>query len=452
MKWFISLLLVSTYSLLFGQILELEGKIHNPNSSYLILRTSGQMLLDSMLLDANNEVFTSLEIDAGEFELFDGEEYKSIYLKPDYKLSFTFDASQFDETFSFQGIGSEVNNYMAQAYLLDESLGKYDYYAYIYKLDEQRFLHIVDSVFQLKMNLLNTFNQMDKDVFELKKLDLVFSKDHKLYSYQNSYRYFRDSQNFVVTKNFPNPFSNLNLERKDLLALSSYVQILSDYVNAKATQIKANNDSLDFFLARLSAIEQHILIPEIREAAIQYSGKNYFMQSKNRKEAYERILDLSTDSVFKDDIHNQDRMLNRIDAGSISPPFTFTDSTGSSVSLKDLEGKYVYIDIWATWCAPCVKEIPHFKQLVKKYATQNIVFVSIARNDDKDRWRKKISQDSLPGIQLFAEDSNADFFEAFIVNSIPRYILIAPDGKIVDSDAKRPSNILLIEQLDGLLR
>ena len=69
--------------------------------------------------------------------------------------------------------------------------------------------------------------------------------------------------------------------------------------------------------------------------------------------------------------------------GDQAPTFKYLDINGKEVSLSDLKGKYVYIDIWATWCGPCTGELPHLKELEKKMHGKKIVFVSISCDKDK---------------------------------------------------------------------
>lgn len=145
------------------------------------------------------------------------------------------------------------------------------------------------------------------------------------------------------------------------------------------------------------------------------------------------------------------RKLNNTSA----PNFDYENHKGGKTSLESLKGKYVYIDVWATWCGPCRAEIPHLKKAEEKYHGKNIEFVSISVDTDKDheKWKTFVTEKALGGIQLFADKNwNSDFIKAFGINSIPRFILIDPNGVVVDADAKRPSNPKLAEQLDGLLK
>ena len=139
---------------------------------------------------------------------------------------------------------------------------------------------------------------------------------------------------------------------------------------------------------------------------------------------------------------------------SVSPTFNYENHKGGNTKLEDLKGKYVYIDVWATWCGPCRAEIPSLKKVEEKYHDKNIAFVSISIDVDKDheKWKKFVSDKELGGIQLFADKNwNSEFMMSYGINSIPRFILIDPNGKIVKSDAARPSNPELQKQLDALL-
>ena len=152
--------------------------------------------------------------------------------------------------------------------------------------------------------------------------------------------------------------------------------------------------------------------------------------------------------------YNQKLVANKMN-NTPSLTFDYENHKGGKTKLEDLRGKYVYIDVWATWCGPCRAEIPYLKKAEEKHHGKNIEFVSISVDTDKDheKWKTFVTEKALGGIQLFADKNwNSDFIKAFGINSIPRFILIDPNGVVVDADAKRPSNPKLIDQLDGLLK
>ncbi|MGB5417189.1 TlpA family protein disulfide reductase [Algibacter sp.] len=138
--------------------------------------------------------------------------------------------------------------------------------------------------------------------------------------------------------------------------------------------------------------------------------------------------------------------------GKPSPKFNdYENYAGGSMSLDDLKGKYVYIDLWATWCGPCKAEIPFLKRVEKAYHGKNIAFVSISldRANAYDKWKTMVKEKELTGIQLYAK-GDEKFARDFNVSGIPRFILIDPNGIVVNDNAPRPSNEKLITLFDGL--
>jgi thiol-disulfide isomerase/thioredoxin len=140
--------------------------------------------------------------------------------------------------------------------------------------------------------------------------------------------------------------------------------------------------------------------------------------------------------------------------GNPSPEFEYENYKGGKTKLSDLKGKYVYIDLWATWCGPCRAEIPFLQKIEEKYHGKNIEFVSISidKAKDNDKWKKFVADKNLGGVQLFADkDWESEFVMSYGVTGIPRFILIDPKGNIVKADAARPSSDELIKELDSLL-
>lgn len=166
--------------------------------------------------------------------------------------------------------------------------------------------------------------------------------------------------------------------------------------------------------------------------------------------------------------HNSKLALRKeFPAGMKSPVFeNYENFVGGTTSLQNLKGKYVYIDVWATWCGPCKREIPALKEIEKKYHDKNIEFVSISVDNGrgyqadsreaafiaaKEGWKTMVAEKELGGIQLFSDKAfQSDFITAYKINAIPRFLLIDPDGNIVSADAPRPSSESLTKLFDSL--
>ncbi len=122
---------------------------------------------------------------------------------------------------------------------------------------------------------------------------------------------------------------------------------------------------------------------------------------------------------------------------------------GSTVKLSKLYGKVLYIDVWATWCGPCCREIPYMEKLVERFkGNDKVSFVSISVDEDKEAWLNKINADKpeWPQYRLDSEASK-EFMTGLGIKGIPRFIMIAPDGTFINPDAERPSD----ENIDTIL-
>ncbi len=128
--------------------------------------------------------------------------------------------------------------------------------------------------------------------------------------------------------------------------------------------------------------------------------------------------------------------------------FMLPDSSGKMVSMKDLAGKVIFIDVWASWCGPCIKEAPYLNALAAEYAGNNqmqFVGISIDKETDNAKWRKAIQHEKLPGIQLI-DDGGKNFGRKYRISSIPRFLLIDKNGNWKEIRCPRPSQKELLKK------
>ena len=119
--------------------------------------------------------------------------------------------------------------------------------------------------------------------------------------------------------------------------------------------------------------------------------------------------------------------------GRPSPDFTATDLTGKSYSLADFRGKYLYIDMWATWCAPCCHEIPHLREAYAAYKAKGFEIYAVSLDNDEAKWRSFTSANDMPWINVLGIDADkrSTAAAAYGITSIPANFLISPDGIII---------------------
>jgi thiol-disulfide isomerase/thioredoxin len=126
--------------------------------------------------------------------------------------------------------------------------------------------------------------------------------------------------------------------------------------------------------------------------------------------------------------------------------FTYPDKEGNEFSLSTFKGSLVYVDVWATWCGPCKAEIPALKTLEHDYHNNNITFLSVSVDTDKEAWINMLADKQLGGVQLWA-NGWTKITKSYAINGIPRFLLFDADGNVISLDAPRPSS----EEIRGLI-
>ncbi len=430
-----------------------SGKIENSEGGKINVRNSEQDIKKIDVLEDGTFRDTIQNIEGGYYSFKYGNETSGIYLLPGYDLNMTIDTKQFDETVKYSGKGNIENNYLVQKFLNEEELGKVVSFPYLGSLDEKQYVHVVDSTKQLSLNFLNEQKEMDQNLKTLEEASITYGSALKLKQFEPVKRYFSKNKDFVKSNEFPDFESDLNLEDEDLLAVNNYKQYLSTYYSAIAAK-KSKKNETDFAIEYIETVSNEVKSPKIKEFLLFQVASNTISYAKDLQKFYDLFMANSSSEDHKKVITEKYNKLIKLSKGQPSPKFVdYENYKGGTMSLDDLKGKYVYVDVWATWCGPCKREIPFLKTIEKEYHNKNIVFISMSIDKKKDyeKWKKMVKDESLSGVQLFApNDWNSDFVTNYGITGIPRFILIDTEGNIVDSNAPRPSSPDLKKLFDEL--
>lgn len=110
--------------------------------------------------------------------------------------------------------------------------------------------------------------------------------------------------------------------------------------------------------------------------------------------------------------------------------------------MKELEGKFVLIDLWATWCIPCKAEM-QYAEVLHDYVGQldNTTMLYLSIDNRKGDWEEEIKK--IPGIHLLANKRMVEDLKEEVYSGgampIPRYILLSPNGEVLNKELERPS-------------
>ena len=115
--------------------------------------------------------------------------------------------------------------------------------------------------------------------------------------------------------------------------------------------------------------------------------------------------------------------------GNTVANFVLNDPKENEIDFKNLKGKYVLIDFWASWCGPCRKSFPHMREVYKTFKSDQFEIYSISIDEDKNAWLKAVKEESNPWLQSL--DTKNVSQSGFAVTGVPSTFLIDPDGKII---------------------
>lgn len=144
-------------------------------------------------------------------------------------------------------------------------------------------------------------------------------------------------------------------------------------------------------------------------------------------------------------IKNYLSLLDKIRVGSVIEDIILPQQDGKILKLSQFRGKYVLIDFWASWCAPCRNEGKHILKLYEQYGWPNFEVLGVSIDNEPTRWVKAIEDDKTPWQHVL--DKESLYKAKFGISSIPILILISPEGKIIDNKTTAEKLSVFIENL-----
>lgn len=388
----------------------------------------------------------------GFYDLYVGRERTGIYLEKGDNLSIKLDANQFDETIAYSGKGAAENNFLAAKYLWNESNLNFEE---LYTVDEKAFIDKLNEGDKKLDSLYKASNISNENFTKALAEEDKYTRAALIENYQDAYRYYSGEEDYKVSSDFYAPLKDINYN--DTLAFrysAAYQNLLETHFNRlvnEETYEGGNKNQTVMYLKKVNeTLPDGYAKDKIMSSYLQYGLK----PDASLDEAYGIYKSSNPNAENLAMLTKRYNKLKTITEGNPSPTFDFENHKGGTTILESLKGKYVYVDVWATWCGPCLREIPSLKKVEEDYKSKKIAFVSISIDEKKDydKWKGMVTEKQLGGIQLMADNNwKSKFVEDYAILGIPRFILIDPQGNIVSADAPRPSDPALRKLFDELI-
>lgn len=246
------------------------------------------------------------------------------------------------------------------------------------------------------------------------------------------------------------------IEPNDSIAF--HYGLTQTFIESRMTHsYKGDADVTEYAIERVRLIADNITNEEISNTMLTELGYQVIGGSKpyvldNFWTEYKKVASEKAINYFQSVIDSKAATAS----GKPCPDATFSDPEGKQHKLSEWfgKGKYLYIDIWATWCIPCCTEIPYVEKLVEHYKDNHrLQFISISMDHNIDAWHKKLAKDKPQWPQFITNKMESEqLMKDWGITGIPRFLIIAPDGTIHDADAFRPSTPDFIERMDAIIR
>lgn len=438
-----------------------SGKITDSQEGNVIIRINFFNELDTVKLNVEDGTFFT-EIDLKEEHL--GWLYHEgiaipLYLVPGTILNFEFNAEDLKNkstsNIQITGEGSETTAFL---YSLGDEFNKYGRQELL-KMPVDSFTMVMNDAEQTINEEIEQFkaNNSPSDIFiERIRLKQKVELALKYSNYIKYHPYYSPEDKTPIPDSFQEFINGIPInDTANCKEIIEYKYFLIQYhqdkideemqaTNLKRISVAYVNINADKIAA---LVAPHVIKDDIGKKFLYYYYKRPDSIRKVYKARYKEVIQ---NQEYINEFEKTVATIENLKSGNVAPSFNYPDINGEMISSESLKGKVIYIDVWATWCSPCIYEIPYLNKLEEELHKEEIAFVSISVDDNKDieAWKKMVKEKELGGYQLYAKGGwDSKIIKDYVIRGIPYFIIIDKEGKLVEIFATRPSNPKTKEKL-----
>lgn len=383
-----------------------------------------------------------------------------IFLEPGYGLHMEAKAAALPHEIRFSGLGSEENKLLA-GYRLEPvaRLSRATINEQAARLSPEDFATWADSIKAAKMDFYHshTLEQELSEAFRWHfETQALTEKYRMLFSYPAIHQQLnevespaglpREAKLLAYDENFLDARRLLNLDYVNfLLSWFDHLKSTGDYGFDKDESRHLHNYQLaDKYLeGRLKYYIQ----------ALSVSREMNSGDMELAMDLYHDFLTHNTQEDFTSSLQDALERIQSLWAGNEAPPFTMTDIRGREVSLSDYRGKVVVLKFWASWCGPCMRQVPPAAELKERLAgEEDLVFIYVSIDTSEEAWRRAVEDHNITGLHMRTPGRERGTPALYNVRWIPTFYIIGRDGKIFDHRPPMPADPQIDQVLLNALR
>lgn len=370
----------------------------------------------------------------------------SVYLNQGGNLHIDADMEDWDATLAFSGDYAAENRFL-QAYQqeVEPSYGQSQTFNQFRNASADDFVEYTDKMQSESLAYLEDFdaeNELSKAFKDFFATDIRYTVYTHRLNYAPYYNYF-NQQEPELPEGYYDFIEEAKSYTEDNFHIRSFANFFNEYV---LYFIRTHPDEIP---EELTSFEQQMWVAENK-----LSGKATFFAQANAineainwgefteaETAFFSFRDQSPHKEYTDALQVTYEDALKVAPGNPAPEFTLVDIDGNEVTLASLNGKVVYLDFWASWCAPCMREVPYAKELKKEFdGEDDLVFLYISVDEDEQAWRKTVAEKEIKGVHLNIKGMRHDIAQQYNVKGVPSFFIIDREGIIYDNNPGRPSS------------
>lgn len=400
-------------------------------------------------LISSGEYYVDIEIDRPAKSVFNiGRQQFNIFIFPEDTTHITINPKESGFELSFDGKAEELNQYYLEKkktlgytdirFPLNNTLSSWSSYDSV-KAN-------ADSVVNRELSFFEKYissTDLPAWFIDYERAEIIYAgAGYKTFmpKANQSQKYFRDSlpddyYAFLDDVVVNNPKATLS---------SYYFWFLNDYFGKELSPSETRNLSRFELVSKLNANALNLSQVKLSGQPRRLFHKSLF---SDLIKYYSDSLEIdSLASAFQVADHKELARLSNIRSrndvevlnihkGDTIPDFFLANELDSLVSIRTFKDQVLYVNFWATWCGPCVANMPNLNKLIDHYAKNpTIRFVNICLDSEKDKWLISIQKHELRGVNLYAEKNwNAKLRSSFNIKGIPHYMIINPGNVMLEN-------------------